>query len=355
MMRCLKKIGVLLLLLLLSSCLAFASATEPDAITSGDWNQLFYEGLVRFYQADYESVIEMLQSAVRAHQPGPGVHRCLALMRLAFCRQHDSHVGMLYSQPRTPQSYSKSALKSFKDLETKAHNGVADRVILAAVKDSYTYHTDVIKTLEQIIDSDSRWRDWAYWKKAHSISRLPCMQYGIRNKNEDFGVIDHSAVAGHPQYILNIEPYYTTHIVQSRAARIFSGRHPNSYMRIQFSRDLERGYLHGSKRLLSELASLIKNNKSSTLNSKQQQALDSALEDIDNIITDKEADVPAWIRYSQLDLEGLLYDDIDDGSSHKIPRYLKSIQVTKPEGTLPLHITKWLDSLNIPPLRIIKL
>ena len=347
-----KKSFILILLALVAgSNITFASAVNSDTINiNSDWNQLFYEGLTHFYKNDYKSVIDMVQSAIRTRRPGPGAHKCLMLMRLAFCRQHDSRIGMLYSQSSTPQSYSKSALKSFEELEKKAQNGVADRVILAAVKDSYTYHADVIKILEQIIDSDSPWRDWAYWKKAHSISRMPCRQRGIRNKNEDFGVIDNSAVAGHPQYILNIEPYYTSHIVQSRAARIFLKKNPSSYMRIQFSRDLEGGYLYGSQNLLSELTSHIKEIKFSTLNSKQQQALNSVLKGFNNIITDKETDLPAWIRINKLDMEGLLYDDIDDGDSYMVPRYLKAVQITEPKGTLPPHIIKWLDSLDLPPL-----
>jgi len=323
----------------------YASETQSGKKNVGTWNQIYYEGLMRFYQKDYDGVINMVQSAVQSRQPGDGAQNCLLLMRLAFCREYDSHVGMQYDKSKTPHYYSKSALEYFKRLEAKEESGIADLVILASVKDSYVYHVQVLKILNQIINSDSPWCHWAFWKRTHTIYESRFLRYSLHNYAPE--VVDGDTFAEYSQYV-NFEPGpIAIELIKSSSAEAYLQKYPNCYMRNQLLHDLD-SYLLMAHRLLVDYKRTNIGLKDSNLNSERQQELDTILKGLGSLM-DGDENVPGWITSNKLEIKYLLYHGTDDGDRFKIPRFLKGIQMTEPKGTLPEHVAQWLETLNISP------
>jgi len=110
-------------------CLASAGAEMNSARDPGntsDWEGLLYRGLRLCYQDEYQNAFEMMQNAVRSKDPGPEVHRCLALMYHAFARVHDLYM------PVT--KWNSSAMEYLDRLEALKEPSDADLVILATLK-----------------------------------------------------------------------------------------------------------------------------------------------------------------------------------------------------------------------------
>jgi len=205
------------------------------------WERCLYKGLQLYYQGEYQSAFEMIQSAVRSEKPGPEVHRCLALMRHAYVQTRGQHL--------TVSEWKTSVAKDLGRLEAPKEPSDADLVILATLKYAHVCHAGSILTSEPFLDKlidparKSPWRDWAYWEKARVAASKayvpPKFTWGsvefLQGDVRRIGCLDE-----HPAETL-----------RARAARVFLKDNPDTYMGRTMCRELYYWRLFEARRALA--------------------------------------------------------------------------------------------------------
>ena len=322
-------------------CLASASAKGESANAPGethDWESLLYQGLRLCYQDEYQNAFEMIQNAVRSKDPGPEVHRCLALMYHAFARSHSLYMPVTEWNP--------SAKEYLDRLEALKEPDDADLVILATLKHVHMRSAPRTATSEPFLDKlidparKSPWRDWAYWEKARVVASKAYVSTRIAWGSVEFLQGDVPRIG-----CLDEHPAET---LRARAAQMFLKENPDSYMGRTMRLDLCLWRVTRARRAMAQLAG----NEWFTDGAKAEPFPLS--EEQVRLVKGAEESLAALSRLFPESVRKLATAEtgLDDYlwlglSNRAVVKYLKTVVEVRGKDAMPVEVYEWLSSVPV--------
>ncbi len=202
---------------------ANASPDKPN-VADVAWRQLLHRGLAMYWREQYKDVFVLIEKSVRRGQPGPGVHRALALMRKASLKCRDSR--------QRNRDWKAFMFSYVKNLASKPKLTDTDLVLLSLVKES-SDRTVNEAVLDRLLAEfpHSSWHDWAFWEKARTVGSRASL------RSHPLGVVTLQGNKSRVGCLVMKEPQLW---IQGRAAKTFLRSHRDSYMAETMRVDLAR-------------------------------------------------------------------------------------------------------------------
>jgi hypothetical protein len=335
--KSMRRKAILIILALSSAKLFAAEAVGQDS----QWERLLYRSLQFYYVGDYNSTYANIKKAVDELEPGPQVHRCIALMRLSFFKERGiDPAGALRALPE-----NKDVELYIKNLEKNKTPKIGDMVVLAAIKEEGRgSFKEKIRILDSIIESASPWADWAFWEKTQTLSRKMAWFYTRKNLRscslEDLGVAEFKK----DETVLKLGclvDTYPDRVFIARAARLFLEEHPDTYMARQMEKDVWYNQINLVYRSFSEIKERYDENKSLIWTEAQLQALKSWPEDMRKIVEElpnTQVELLTAEEYVDEFLQGCAETD-------RIVVYLRAVSHVKGDGVFDDTLISWLNSI----------
>ena len=308
------------------------------------WELALYEGLMRIHQGQYKETYEYLSQMVQKQKPGAEVHRCIALLRLAFAKMH--------GVKETAGEWGKSAQQQIGLLESKENKSDGDYVLLAALKYVDERQGGALAISKPYLDylllptTKSLWADWAYWEKTRLTSRTIWAigdELGIVTcevgKNKQLGCLVVSDCDGEPE-----------RTIRARGASVFLNKHPHSYM----ARQMRIEILDDRKQSLSRALEVL---------SRGDWYLDGQTDGLLALTTEQfrelrkktysdlkalDAKIPACVTSlfrAEYQLDDFLYSGKNAPGEDSIINYFQGVNESRGRKSIPESILKWLDSM----------
>ena len=183
----------------------------------GSWEALLSRGLFLFYEGRYEETFSLLEQAVRKMPPGPGVHRCLGLLRKSFSAMHD--------QQDDAPAWNASAQEYIRSLGQVSDPDIVLAALLAHRKQrNATSEVTSEALLDKLMEPSrkSPWLDWAYWEKARVVASKIWIMPSHWGEVEFVAGLDRRLGC-----LINNDPALA---LRGRAAEAFLKQHPDTYM-----------------------------------------------------------------------------------------------------------------------------
>jgi hypothetical protein len=341
-MRLLKIVGWRSLMAtgILASLALISTGAEPESggEKAYDWARLLCRGLYLCYQGEYQNAFEMIQSAVRSKDPGPEVHRCLALMYHAFARTHGLYMPVTEWNP--------SAKEYLDRLEVLKEPGDADLVILATLKHVHMRSAPRTPSSEPFLDKlidpvrKSPWRDWAYWEKARVVASKAYVSTRIAWGSVEF-------LQGDVPRIGCLDEY-PAETLRARAAQVFLKDNPDSYMGRTMRLELCLWRVTQARRALAQLAG----NEWFTDGAKAEPFPLS--EEQVRLVKGAEESLAALSRLFPESVRKLATAEtgLDDYlwlglSNRAVVKYLKTVVEVRGKDAMPVEVYEWLSSVPV--------
>ncbi len=314
------------------------------SMQDSQWESILYKSLQLCYVGDYNDTYANIKKAVEELEPGPEVHRCIALMRFSFWKPRG--IDPAAAQRGLPPHRDVELYRLYlKELEKNKTPKIADMVVLAAIKEEGTASfKEKIRILDSIIESSSPWADWAFWEKTQTLSRklwsFPATKRGPARSLEDLGVAEFKK----DETVLKLGCLVDTfpeRVFIARAARLFLEEHPDTYMARQMEKDIWYNQVNLVYSSFEDMKELYKENESLIWTEAQLRALESWPEDMRKIFQE--------LPNAQVDLltaEGHLDDFIEGGAeADRIVAYLRAVRRFKGDGVFDDTLISWLNSI----------
>jgi len=203
------------------------SATKPAAQTTqpAEWTRPLHIEIVQYLEGNHRAVFERISTRLQTSSPSPDVHRCLALLRVAFLKLNSVDPAL----SNDPIKWPAAARGLFARLEQSTKD--SDAVTLAVLKyDPMSRKLTSEPVLERIIDAKGPWCDWAQWE----LARIQADKVA-RTRLDSTGVINLDKSGGAEWICLSDNPALG---IRFRAAYRCLSRHSGSYMRMPMLRDI---------------------------------------------------------------------------------------------------------------------
>jgi hypothetical protein len=337
--------------------LCFANEKSPEDADKGargikqwginedtTWEYALYEGLMRFHKGQYRETVDYLSQMVQTHKPGPEVHRCIALLRLAFSR-------MAGPQERVGE-WSQAAQKQIELIEKKEQKTNGDYVLLATLKYVDERQVDALVMSKPYLDhllspaASSPWADWAYWERTRlASSKIDAIGDELGLLVCEVKKVERTACLLDADGDGELEG-----AVRARGAAAFLAKHPRSYMGRQMRTEL---FQWRARRLSTAIEALghgewyVSSHEGGDIPVASAQLVE-LYKATDGFLKAAEAKIPARVVIL-LNAEGKLDEFLWHGQQtpfgDSIQRYFDGVMEARGKAAVPETVRKWVEAL----------
>lgn len=319
-------------------CVSVSGMVRAESLGEVNWEGVLYRGLYSYCQGNYQETYQQISKHVNELPPGPEVHKCLSLMRLAFVKVNNV--------PTPITKWNESATEYFKEIEGQVEPNELDLIVLAELKETPLVYDNNIATpiLDKIMTSSSKWKDWAYWKKADNLSKQ-LRWVSLENEKDDiFNINDlgvYKTVLGNDIFYTCAVEKFPDKVLKARAAELFLKKYPDSYMVRQFELDYSAGYFHQTILALNKLDRFYNKRNSLVFGEVRKFAFGQVLADLKSIHDSLDSDKMAILK-SEVQFEQFISTFGED--NRYAYQYLEQILEAKGKDALPKDIYEWVMS-----------
>jgi hypothetical protein len=304
------------------------------------WSGILHRGLMLYHKGEYTNAFALIKQAVNERDPGPEVHRCLALLRKTFLRINGLR------DPVTKWTPTASAVIAA--LEAEPHPTDGQVAMLAVLEYHHANDTPEAKRadspLDILIEKQSPWQDWACWEKARTLAEKAWVP------SEAWGVVQYEETPHARIGCLDEMPILT---IPARAAEEVLRRNPGSYMSDEMRKQV---CLYRVTVARKQIAALAKNewftgDQSCGLfpfGENQVQIL-KAIEGQMNTLSRLSASNALALAAAEAKLDEFLWHE-SSSPRRAIPEYLKKVLEVRGKSYLSPDVAEWVTSLPSVPV-----
>ena len=242
--------------------------------------------------------------------------------------------------PEPVHFWSPEAQKYIDQLQAKNEKEIADLVILSVLvprEQSMDWATEPL--LDEIIESGSPWRDWAYWEKARVVSLKSCSSTAF----DPWGLARYSHEG--KEYV-TASAYSTWQTIRGRAAAAFLKENKKSYMKDAFLGDFwswQIGQIHDAADGLQDSEEKL----GYALTNEQVESLDEISSAAARFVVEpRGSDAQHKLRQLERELDDRLWGDFYIRLRGFHIRFFRAIVEAKGKEALPSGIYEALIALD---------